>query len=620
MMTQISPEPRPLTRTNVTRHDKIWEKEDPCNFFGFNTKDSAFSPPLKHITPDTAKELWENFDPLDVLDSGSDSSCDTMIMMNTAEELRNEESIQRSNQTYEQCKIQHENSYNYGLKNLGPSEEDDVTIDEGYGTDNRTNTSTSLSSPLSSSLSSLSTLESTSSQGSINRLNPQMSRTQQNTSSGRPAPNTRPIMPVRRVTKPVDNHDTSGQSLEERLRALTTIEEEEPSGSDQERPGRSRRSSESIQNRGNYYENQDVRNANRPVENTYQNRGSYYENEDIRNANYPSETRHDSYNRGSLKNSGQSVNSDQHGIFHAVPVQVGSQNRKIPEESDYITPTSPTSRQEWINRVEKMGYVPHSDVKYYDTLWNDKNIQMGMSDKFGDGKRIPSLDNDIDNDLIIKQKQRPDNHMVSMPDLRFDRQSHPAAIYSKDSAVKLRPKPPAKRDRYSWGYGSIAQPVELANHMNPSDRLSDRGTESPRLQDQLRAMSELSLGIKKPLYASSADIYKLFQGQGQGQYGLPQGRNASHRHSFHAMPSSQTWLQPPSQSSEEVKMRLRSASTSSKVPSAPPKPMRVNYGQLNQSVTYQRADNSVHEPPSLVNGGRSVNDNPALKSKLSTLV
>ncbi|ESO82535.1 hypothetical protein LOTGIDRAFT_236927 [Lottia gigantea] len=559
MMTQNSPEPHPLTRLNVTQHDKIWEREQPRNFFGFNTNDIAFSPPLKHITPDTAKELWENFDPLDALDSGSESSCDTMIMMNTEEEQRNELSIQRSNQSYEQRK-QIERNYKYGPHILPTLEEDDTAIDEGYGTDNRTNTSASFSSPLSSSLSSLSTSESTSSNGSLPRQQTtQMSKTPQITSNGRVTVNNRPIMPVRKVTQNVDRQENS-QSLEERLRALTTIEEEDSNQSDQEKPSRP------------------------------QNLRGSFQKRDFRRSGGQSANR-----SGPIQYNGTVSQKDKEGVFRAVPVQVGQgQDQKLPNEyhgSSGNMPTSPTSRQEWINRVEKMGYVPHSDVKYYDTLWNDKNIQMGMSDKCNDTKRIPVLNDDVESDMIMKPKQ---SHMVSMPDLRFDRQQHPPVIYSNDTPVKMRQKTPARRDRYSWDCNNSSHP-ELTNQI-----ANIESCDSPRLQDQLRAMSELSLGIKKPLYASSADIYKLFQGQGQNQYGLPQGRNSSHRHSFHTVPSSQSWMQTIPQSTEEVKMRLRSGSGSSKRP--PQKPMRVSYDQS------YGPSSSVRDMPSFVPDGRNENN------------
>ncbi|CAC5407116.1 unnamed protein product [Mytilus coruscus] len=88
----------PLTRTNVTQHDKIWVRDEPKHGPG------TLIPPLQDITPETTEELWNNYDPLDALDSASDSSADTMIMMTTEEEQRNDEKIQKNQKSFENTK------------------------------------------------------------------------------------------------------------------------------------------------------------------------------------------------------------------------------------------------------------------------------------------------------------------------------------------------------------------------------------------------------------------------------------------------------------------------------------------------------------------------------------
>ncbi|XP_060599110.1 uncharacterized protein LOC132752751 [Ruditapes philippinarum] len=89
-------EPKPLTRINVTSHDKLWQKETDYEQTG---PKGVLSPPMKYITPQTTEEMFRNFDPLDCIDSTSDhsdSSADTMIMMTTEEEMKNKERIDHS--------------------------------------------------------------------------------------------------------------------------------------------------------------------------------------------------------------------------------------------------------------------------------------------------------------------------------------------------------------------------------------------------------------------------------------------------------------------------------------------------------------------------------------------
>ncbi|XP_045161129.2 uncharacterized protein LOC123526159 [Mercenaria mercenaria] len=103
-----TPEPKPLTRINVTSHDKLWQKETDNEHTG---PKGVLSPPLKYITPQTTEEMLRNFDPLDCIDSTSehsDSSADTMIMMTTEEELKNKERIDHSLKKYTSLKTKNE--------------------------------------------------------------------------------------------------------------------------------------------------------------------------------------------------------------------------------------------------------------------------------------------------------------------------------------------------------------------------------------------------------------------------------------------------------------------------------------------------------------------------------
>lgn len=103
-----TPEPKPLTRINVTSHDKLWQKDTDFEQSG---PIGVLSPPLKYITPQTTEEMLKNYDPLDYIDSTSDhsdSSADTMIMMTTEEERKNKERIDHSLKQYTSLKTKAE--------------------------------------------------------------------------------------------------------------------------------------------------------------------------------------------------------------------------------------------------------------------------------------------------------------------------------------------------------------------------------------------------------------------------------------------------------------------------------------------------------------------------------
>ncbi|XP_052759735.1 uncharacterized protein LOC128202708 [Mya arenaria] len=97
--TYATPEPKPLTRLNVTSHERLWMKDAEEEE---NGPTNILSPPMKYITPESTEEMVRNFDPLDIdnLSDHSDSSADTMIMMTTEEERKNQEKINHSLKQY----------------------------------------------------------------------------------------------------------------------------------------------------------------------------------------------------------------------------------------------------------------------------------------------------------------------------------------------------------------------------------------------------------------------------------------------------------------------------------------------------------------------------------------
>ncbi|XP_076472654.1 uncharacterized protein LOC143302049 [Babylonia areolata] len=149
-------------------------------------------------------------------------------------------------------------------------------------------------------------------------------------------------------------------------------------------------------------------------------------------------------------------------------------------------------------------------------------------------------------------------------------------------------------DRNSCDVGSLYRQSDLSHTFPPpsqgvaSDRLSLNLGDLPRIHEQLRATSEMLLSSgKRHQFASSSDIYRLFQGQqGQGHGGgggFAQGRQPPHRRSFHEFSSSQ------SHSLSEVRSRIsgsrsgldqsQTATSSPKVSPRPPAqgPIRGNH-------------------------------------------
>lgn len=252
-------EPRPLTRMNVTLHDQIWSQEDPrAVTVTTPAEKTLLSPPLKHINP---SQFWHHVDQLDTSDSVSEksgSSGDTMIMMTSAEAKRNEANIEKSRQEYESRKGKSNvdcvpmgnqlsnngdvdftlcrQSVNHAAVDscIENNEELDVdsVLDEGYGTDSRGSTTNSMSTPLSSSLSSLYSgdTDPVSRQPHPKLTSSSMKRQIELIPKGRIA-NFRKVQFTARRTKKVPDNNGDSNSLQQKIMELAIIDEENESES-----------------------------------------------------------------------------------------------------------------------------------------------------------------------------------------------------------------------------------------------------------------------------------------------------------------------------------------------------------------------------------------------------
>lgn len=536
---------QPLTRTNVTQHDKIWVKDEPKN------KPGVLSPPLQDITPETTEELWNNFDPLDVLDSGSDSSADTMIMMTTEEEQRNEEKIQQNQKQFEFKKVTaigdatptQDNVSRMGLQNGGvygkhskdldlspkSSEEDD-----GYGTNSSTSTnfSSSLSSlgngdldqkPLHGILKKTGTNVSNSATGSSNSY-------VFNTSlNGQPSS----TWAVRRRTKMTESQDNS---LQEKLRQLAIIEEENAHEESPERLGIVRRNS-------------------------------------------------DASNTGSV---GYSSDNDSHwkNVVNSAPSS----------EDSRMTRHGRPSEEE-----EKQEEVIQNDLKKFEGELYDKLTDMDLNYRnyygFDNG---PCDEKDDSKVLYFKQKMikqqygsdnyyNPSAYQSASPVDHTDYSrahtlpTHTHGPISKTSMPDLCRRAYAQDPRHMQNYGipngyqsENASYRSLAS--NHSGHLSSQefingshdnisvhsGYSMPGSLYKTKYVSvdNINQNGKRTAFASSADIYNLFQSKENLATQLQ--RPASYRHSFHAVPVSVASgkVDPNDIFNERDEPRPRSSSTS----------------------------------------------------------
>ena len=118
-------------------------------------------------------------------------------------------------------------------------------------------------------------------------------------------------------------------------------------------------------------------------------------------------------------------------------------------------------------------------------------------------------------------------------------------------------------ERNSCDVGSLYHQSDLSLTFPPTqgvvgDRLSLTMGDLPRIHEQLRATSQMLLSSgKRHQFASSSDIYRLFQGQQKQAAGFVQGRQPPHRHSFHNITG-----QPSLQNLNEARSRVRANSAS----------------------------------------------------------
>ncbi|KAK3106003.1 hypothetical protein FSP39_010721 [Pinctada imbricata] len=504
-ITLKSQEPQPLTRTNVTCHDRIWNNKDEDED---NKGDDGLSPPLKHITLESTQELLEKFDPLDVLDSGSDhsdSSADTMIMMTTEEEEQNKVKIHQSMQNYREGSNRTNKPYSEGfeleisqqnqenemrmkqklgneaLNQLSPKSED---TDDGYGTNS--SQGTTISSPLSSSLNSLETSDfENSTNGSMGKI---PRNTSNNNSSSAIQNSSRGTWAVRRRTR-MSEKSEDANSVQERLRQLTIIEEED--------------NSQDTKRRSEHKGRGDIKETRRRERETTPTNCEQNYHEEI-NGPVPPDLRKF---EGDLFDKWTDMDRNYRNYYGF----------------DYDSE----------EKNEKVMYFQHKMLKQSygsDNYYTPRSYQ-----------EQTRTEKDFDSLMSFSQGSLPRNINIGRDYSNLESSSY--------------------RSNASSG---IASYDERPNHMtNVSyDQIPLQGT-LPGMpsKGQFASLDNINANGRKPLFASSADIHKLFQSRDNIHDQLQ--RPANCRHSFHAMPCTQQWLLDASQNQADASVpRERASSTS----------------------------------------------------------
>lgn len=501
--------PQPLTKTNVTKHDQIWtkeEKEKPVN--------GVLSPPLNHITPESTEELWKKFDMLDVLDSASDhsdSSADTMIMMTTAEEEKNQTKITQSMQKYKTQKDEQtifsndmqiqfqsptepreaDKKSTKSISQLSPKSED---TDDGYGTNS--SQGTTVSSPLSSSLTSLNVISDTdiSIVHGAPKLATATSTTQQDNSAIQNSSKT--TWAVRRRTKMAEAKEESS-SLQEQLRQLAIIEEED----------------------------------NTQANDVSENSGDRVS----RSRSSSVKMRHSPQNVSSADDTLESVTSDLEkfeGDLYDKMIDMDRNYRNYYGfDKDFDVKTEDSKVLYFQDKVLKQNYGSdnyYNPRGYYGKEYGDQSCErLGpppMS-SVGSLPRNVSLSRDYSSQESSSYRSNASSGVGSV-DGRFYQLTNMSMDNIRVPKNLTLPGMPGK------------------GHFSSSDNLTQNG--------------------RRPLFASSADIQKLFQTRDNISDQLQ--RPASCRHSFHAMPCTQQWIVDAQNqaSTNEPRPRAASASVSSK--------------------------------------------------------
>ncbi|XP_060066347.1 dentin sialophosphoprotein-like [Ylistrum balloti] len=551
-----TPEPQPLTRTNVTKHDTIWTVEKEAD----EGVGDLLSPPMKHLTPEVTAQMLDNFDPHDVLDSASDSSADTMIMMTTEEEKRNEESMNHSRQKYESKKIFADSDVTVvpECKNsilskgngdrshlkvtfMSPKRQvsEDESLDDGYGTNS--SSGTSLSSPLSSSSSSSTTnsdLENSCNQGNGNIgkrdlkpsvhfngpiIKPALTNSQ---------PSTRNTWAVRRRNKMVESQDNS---LQEKLRQLAIIEEEENNQNmhnatdvspEMEMSNHTNNNEVSSYDRTNVYEK-----GNTEVGTSIEMRGARTQSGE--NIGPPEDLRRF---EGDLCDKFTDMDRNYRNYY-----DFDKTNENLKDDSKVLYFHQKTMKQNYGNDNY---YNPHAHR-------NSQNM---------DQSRIGQLDPAMQPQVSSGVPMLSLKSMVSM-----DTRGPNSARSDYGGRVPFAGDMPGR----SFSYQSNSSGVSSMGNMSTSSDFvkantscdnifANGGTDGMPHKGRFISVDNVNQNGRRPFFASSADIYNMFQSG--NNLATQIHRPASYRHSFHEMPSSGNVVVESSQLQPE--QRPRAASTS----------------------------------------------------------
>ncbi|OWF41240.1 uncharacterized protein LOC110462740 [Mizuhopecten yessoensis] len=543
-----TPEPQPLTRTNVTKHDIIWTVDKEAD----EGVSDLLSPPMKHLTPEVTAQMLDNFDPHDVLDSASDSSADTMIMMTTEEEKRNEESINHSKQKYESKNtfpasdesvvpeitnsiISKGNGVRSNLKVtfMSPKRQvsEDESLDDGYGTNS--SSGTSLSSPLSSSSSSSTTnsdLENSYNQGngcnvkrdvkaSVNGpiIKPALTNNQ---------PSTRNTWAVRRRNKMVESQDNS---LQEKLRQLAIIEEEENIQNVQSAPDVS----------------PEVTTANHVNNNDFSDRVYMYEKGGTElgaNTEMRSARTHSGENigppedlrrfEGDLSDKFTDMDRNYRNYY-----DFDKTNENLKDDSKVLYFHQKTMKQNYGND------------NYYNPHAHRNSQNMGQ---FQIGQLDPSM-------------QPPGSSGVPMLSLKsmvsMDTRGPNSARSDYGGHVPFGGDIPARSLSYQSGssIGNMSTSSDFVKGNTSCDNIfANGGMDGMPHKGRFISVDNVNQNGRRPFFASSADIYNMFQSG--NNLATQIHRPASYRHSFHEMPSSGHVVVDSSQLQPEQRPRAASAS------------------------------------------------------------
>lgn len=521
---------KPLTRTNVTQHDKIWVKDEPKNETG------KLIPPLQDITPETTEELWNNFDPLDILDSGSESSADTMIMMTTEEEQRNDEKIQQNQKQYESVKISsnrdvtptRETGSDIDLHNgdsvyekhskdldLSPksSEEDD-----GYGTNSSTSTnfSSSLSSlgngdleqkPLHGILKKTGTSVTTGGTSVTTGINGSSNSRTYSSQNGQ-SHNT---WAVRRRTKMTESQDNS---LQEKLRQLAIIEEENTHEESQDDRLRVVRRNSDASNTGSFGYSSDNDSHWKSVVNSAPSRDDSRMTRRVRPSE--EEEKQEEVIQNDLKKFEGELYDKLTDMDLNYRNYYGFDNGQSNEKDD-----------------SKVLYFQQKMIKQQygnDNYYNPSSYQSASQGHEADYSSSRAH-------TLPTQTHNMAKNMTSMPDLC-------RRAYAQDSRHVQNYGIPNGYESQNASYRSLASNnsgnYSTQDYINASnDNISvHSGYSMPGSLYKTKYVSvdNINQNGKRTAFASSADIYNLFQSKENLATQLQ--RPASYRHSFHAVPVS----------------------------------------------------------------------------------